>query len=111
MAIRIPVGFLDQALEALVMLVGDKVARPLPALHIARWVGIRRAGQVPLARKEIEVNGRAHHPVRGKQLLRGRKLLMDIIPRHVDFLGRIWVGVMDCRVAIGRADHESVHAE
>src|SRR5687767_5277641 len=62
-AVLRPVGVVHQAVEAAVMLVGDEIARPLPALDVAGRVAPGRAGQLAPATQELQVHRRGRQPI------------------------------------------------
>src|SRR5262249_35581308 len=57
-AVAVPVRIFQQSPKRRMVLVGDEIARPLPALDVAGRVAPRRARQLALAAQEFQVNRR-----------------------------------------------------
>src|SRR5262249_59647813 len=83
-SVAVPVGVLHQVLERRVVLVGDQVARPLPAAYVARRVAPGRTLELALAREELQVDRRRHHAILREELFRLLELGPDLVPRQED---------------------------
>ncbi len=74
-----PLRLFHEVVEGRVVLVGDEVARALPALDVAGRVAPGGAGQFAFAAQELQVDRRRHHPVFLEQPLGFLELGADVV--------------------------------